>query len=124
MAEDRIFKYRGKLLEDLQALSVEEFSKLLPSAERRKIKRGFTLQEEKLLEKIKTGEKNIKTHCRDMIVLPSMVGLKIGIYNGKEFVQITLVDDMIGCRFGELAPTRVIGVKHSGGGAKKAEVRK
>ena len=121
--DDQIFKYKGKTLDELKALSMEELSILLPSSQRRKIKRGFTEQEQKLLDKIKKGEKNIKTHCRDMIILPEMIGLKIGIYNGREFISVNLVADLIGLRLGELAGTRKI-VSHSGAGAKKTVVRK
>ena len=123
MAEDKIFKYKGKTLEELKALSVKELAELLPSSQRRKINRGFTEQEVKLLAKIEANEKNIKTHCRDMIVLPNMVGLKIGVYSGKEFVQVLIVEDYIGLRLGELVLTRKIAA-HSGAGAKKTVVRK
>lgn len=124
MAEDKIFKFRGKTLEELKAMSVEEFTSLLTSDLKRKFKRGFTEQEQKLLEKISAGQKNIKTHAREMYVLPEFVGLKLSIYNGKEFVTVAIVEEMIGLRLGELAPTRKIGVAHSGGGAKKTSVRK
>lgn len=123
MAEDKIYKYRGKTLEELQALSFEQFCELLPSDLRRKVKRGLTSQEELLLKKIQDGEKNIKTHARDMFVIPSMVGQKIGVHNGKEFVLIVLVDEMIGHRFGELAMTRKIAA-HTSVGAKKTVTRK
>jgi len=121
---DNLFKFKGKSIEELKALSLEEFAALIDSTKRRKLKRGFTEQENKLLDKIRSNEKNIKTHCRDMIVLPEMIGLTIGIYTGREFVSIRLVDEMVGLRFGELAPTRKIGVQHAGGGAKKTDVRK
>ena len=48
----------------------------------------------------------IRTHCRDMIVLPEMVGTTFGIYNGQNFVEVTIEPEMIGCYFGEFAPTR------------------
>lgn len=124
MSDDKIPKFKGKTIEELKALSFEEFTSLLPSELRRKIKRGFTAQEEVFLKKVRNNEKNIKTHCRDMIVLPEMVGLKIGIHNGKEFVQIHLIEEMVSMRLGQLAPTRRIGVKHAGSGAKKTDVRK
>jgi small subunit ribosomal protein S19 len=114
MEDDMIFKYRGKTFEEIQKLSDEEFVKLLPSEIRRKISRGFTEQEKKLLNKIKRGDKTIKTHCRDIPVLREMVGYKIGIYNGKIFIQIQITPEMLGHRLGEFAPTRKIGVKHSG----------
>jgi len=123
MAEEKNFKFRGKTLEELKAMSVEDFALLLPSNIRRKVTRGFTEQEEIFLKKIRSGEKNVKTHLRDIFVLPEMVGMKISIYNGKEFIQINMVEDMIGMRFGELVPTRKI-AQHTGGGAKKTVVRK
>lgn len=122
--ESKIYRYRGKTADELKALSAEEFTALLPSSLRRKMSRGFTEQEQVLLKKIRAQEKNIKTHCRDMVVLPEMLGLKISIHNGKEFVQVTLLDEMVGMRFGELAPSRKIGVQHAGGGAKKTSIRK
>ncbi len=123
MSSDKVFRYRGKTLEELKAMSLEEFAELLPARERRKIKRGFTEQEQKLLKKIRNNEKNIKTHCRDMIILPEMVGVKIGVYNGKEFVEVIIVEEMIGHRLGEFSLTRKL-VKHSGVGAKRTVVRK
>lgn len=123
MSDDKIFKYKGKTLEELKAMDIKDLASLFPSSLRRKITRGFTEQEEILLAKIRSNEKNIKTHVRDMIVLPEMVGLKLSIHNGKEFVTINILEEMIGVKFGELAPTRKI-AKHSGGSNKKTEVRK
>jgi small subunit ribosomal protein S19 len=123
MSDDKVFKYRGKTIEELKSLSLEEFANLLPSRLRRKINRGFTDSEEKLLKKLRAKEKNIKTHCRDMIIIPEMVGEKISVYTGKEFVQINITDELLGLRLGELALTRKL-AKHSGTGSKKSEVRK
>lgn len=106
--------YRGKTLEELQAMGKDEYVQFLPSRERRKVQRGFTEQEEKLLKKVKENQKNIKTHCRDMVVIPELLGNKISVYNGKEFVQVDLAIQTFGMRLGELAPTRKIGVKHAG----------
>ncbi|MDA3855294.1 MAG: ribosomal protein S19 family protein [Candidatus Woesearchaeota archaeon] len=123
MAEDKQFTYRGKTLDELKAMSTEQFSELLPSELRRKVKRGFGEQELKLIEKVKLGEKKIKTHCRDYFVTPDMVGLKLLIYNGKEFTEVTIVVEMIALRLGELAPTRKIAT-HTTMGAKKTVTRK
>ncbi len=123
MAEEKTFKYRGKTTEELKSMTIEDFSSLLDSSSRRKIKRGFTEQEQKLLKKIRANEKNIKTHCRDMLIIPEMVGVKLSVYTGKEFVALQIIDEHIGLRLGELAPTRKM-VKHSGSGAKKTDVRK
>ena len=106
--DDKTFKFRGKTVEELKSLSEEEFFALLPSAARRKYSRGYTSQEELFLRKFRAGEKNIKTHVRELYVLPEMVGQKISIYSGKEFVQVTIIEEMIGLRFGELVPTRKI----------------
>ncbi len=102
------FLYRGKKVEDLKR---EEFIELLPSRERRKFKRGLTEQEEKLLLKLdkykdQKGKRFIKTHCRDLIILPEMTGHRIGIYNGKEFVPVDIIEEMVGHRLGEFGLTR------------------
>ena len=110
----KIFKFRGYTLEELQEMSLDEVIELLPSRQRRSLKRGFLPRQEKVLAKMEKVdiENNdgrpevIKTHCRDMIVLPNMVGYTFGIYNGKEFVEVTIKPEMIGCYFGEFAQTR------------------
>ena len=110
----KVFKFRGYTLEELQAMSLEEVIELLPSRQRRSLKRGFLPRQEKVLAKMEKVdiENNdgrpevIKTHCRDMIVLPNMVGYTFGIYNGREFVEVTIKPEMIGCYFGEFSQTR------------------
>ncbi|MCX6815710.1 MAG: 30S ribosomal protein S19 [Candidatus Aenigmarchaeota archaeon] len=112
------FAYRGKSIEELEELTLEELSKLLTARERRKLKRGFTLKEKKLLESVRRNkgkDKLIRTHARDMLVLPEMVGAKLGIHNGKEFKMVIIDASMIGHRLGEFALTRVR-VKHSAPG--------
>ncbi len=107
--------YRGKTLEELQALSVNELMPLFPARQRRSLKRGFTDQEKKLLKKIKAKEQNIETHCKDLIILPSMVGTTVKIHTGKEFLPVTIAFDMIGHYIGEFALTRKR-VEHSAPG--------
>jgi small subunit ribosomal protein S19 len=111
----KVFKYRGYTLEELQQMPLDNVIDLFPSRQRRSLKRGFLPRQKKVLEKIRTLKKEgnkggrpqiIKTHCRDMIVLPEMVGLTFGIYNGKEFTEVTIQPEMMGCYFGEFAPTR------------------
>ncbi|MBI4895771.1 MAG: 30S ribosomal protein S19 [Candidatus Aenigmarchaeota archaeon] len=107
MAKD--FVYRGKTFEELRAIPMEEFIKMLPSRQRRTMKRGLTSAQKKLLEKIrqrKDGDKLIRTKNREMIVLPEIVGTKIGIYDGKEYKAVTLTQEMIGHVLGEFALTR------------------
>lgn len=103
------FTLRGKTMEELSKLSHEEFSKLLTSRERRHMKRGFTKRQRKLLLNIKNSknkEKPIRTHDRDMIILPEMVGYRLGIHNGKEYVPVIIVENMVGHRLGEFSQTR------------------
>jgi len=109
------FTYKGKTLEELKKMSIDELAEILPARQRRSLKRGFTEYQKKLLKKIRKGEKNIKTHCRDMIILPEMVGLTIKVHNGKEFVDVKIVPEMIGHYLGEFALTRKK-VEHSAPG--------
>ncbi|NIA04094.1 MAG: 30S ribosomal protein S19, partial [Nitrospiraceae bacterium] len=99
------FLYKGKTLDELKKMSITELAELFNARERRKIKRGFTEQEQKLLKKLETKD-TAKTHCRTMIFLPTMVGKTIMIHNGKEFVVVRVTPEMIGLRFGEMALTR------------------
>jgi small subunit ribosomal protein S19 len=100
------FTYRGKKLEELKELSLTEFAELLPSRARRSLKRGLTEQQKILLKKIKNNKQNVETHCRDMIVLPEMIGGTIKIHNGKTFVQVAIVEEMVGHYLGEFSLTR------------------
>ncbi len=100
------FRYRGRTLNDLQRLSIKELAVLFNSRERRKIKNGFTEQEKILLNKLQKKNKKIKTHCRDMMVLPMMVGRMIAVHAGKEFKDIEITAEMIGHRLGEFVLTR------------------
>ncbi|MBW2983681.1 30S ribosomal protein S19 [Candidatus Woesearchaeota archaeon] len=100
------FTYRGKTSDELKTMSMNDFAILLPARQRRCIKRGFSDQEKTLLNNIKKGAKDIKTHCRNMVVLPIMVGTTLRVYNGKEFVQIVIQPEMLGHYLGEFALTR------------------
>ena len=89
---------------------MDEFIELLPARQRRSLQRGLTLEQRKLLEKIRRvreglEEGAIKTHVRDMIILPEMVGLVIMVHNGKEFVPVEIKPEMIGHYLGEFAIT-------------------
>ena len=99
------FKFKGKTIEELQTLSQEEFAQLLPSRQRRTIKRGFSGEKKKLVEKI-NKKNNVKTHHRDMIIFPNMVGKTIQVHNGKSFEQVVVQNEMIGHFLGEFALTR------------------
>jgi len=97
----REFTFRGYTLEQLQNMRLEEFAKLLKSNARRHILRGLTDTERKLLRKMRKAKKlginkPIKTHAREMVVLPEMVGLTIYVHDGKEFVPVENKPEMIG----------------------------
>jgi len=107
------FKYRGFTLEGLQTMSMDEFIHLLPSRQRRSLLRGLTQEQRILLENVRKvkeaiaqGEETIvKTHVRDMIILPEMVGITVLVHNGKAFTPVKIKPAMIGHYLGEFAIT-------------------
>lgn len=99
------FLYRGRKISDLAKLSIEELAGLLPSRQRRSIKRGVTKEHKKILTALKNKD-SVRTHIRDMIILPEMVGKSLEIYNGKSFEKVEVMPEMIGHFFGEFALTR------------------
>lgn len=116
------FTYRGKTLEELKSLDVREFSRYLKARARRTVLRQFQ-EIEKFISRAREKmikNKLIKTHQRDLIIVPEMVGMKIQIYNGRSFVPVEITKDMLGHRFGEFSITRSK-VKHgvAGVGATK-----
>jgi small subunit ribosomal protein S19 len=111
------FMYRGLSIEELQKLSIEELLPLLPSRIRRSLTRGLTKRQDKLLHDIEQSEKGdvIRTHLRDMVILPSFVKHIIDVYNGNEFQRVNIQPNMVGHYLGEFALTRKK-VKHTGPG--------
>ncbi len=110
------FEFRGKSLEEIKAMNMDQFSKLIPSRDRRAIRRGMTEKQKKLLEKIrKNPGKFHRTHCRDMVIIPEMLGVKIGVHSGKEYATMEIKPEMLGHRLGEFIMTRKP-VKHSAPG--------
>jgi small subunit ribosomal protein S19 len=99
------FMYRGKSMLDLQAMSLKELAELLPSRQRRSIKRGFTDSKKKLIQSVNNKEGK-KTHLRSMIILPGMVGKTVRVHTGKEFEMFQIQEEMIGHYLGEYALTR------------------
>ena len=93
-------------MEEAQTITMDEFVGMVTSSARRKLKRGFTSDEKILLQKIENGEKDIETHCRDMIILPVMLGTTIKVHTGREFVAVAVDVEKLGHRLGEFALTR------------------
>ena len=107
------FLYRGHSIEELQGMSMDEFIKLLPSRQRRSLMRGLNQTQRTLLENIRIAKKDakegqkasVKTHSRDMIILPEMVGVTLLIHSGKDFTPVDIEPEMMGCYLGEFAIT-------------------
>ena len=102
------FKYRGKTIEELKELDTREFAKLLPSKQRRFVLRNFQ-EIEYFVSRCKMKEsrkKKIRTHKRDIVIVPQLVGMNISVYNGREFLPIQVVGEMLGHVLGEFSLTR------------------
>jgi len=106
------FSYRGHTLEELQDLSLEEVAELLPARQRRSIERGLSVEKQKLLEdareagKEETANDPLRTHLRDMPIVPEMVGLTFAVHNGESFERVNVEPEMIGHYLGEFQLTR------------------
>lgn len=112
------FTFKGYKVEELKEMKIKQIVDLLPSRQRRKLKRGLTEEQEKFLLKVKgskDGDKPVKTHLRDMIVLPAMIGQTIEIHDGKAFKRVDIQPEMIGHYLGEFALTRRV-VAHGSAG--------
>ncbi|MEM0153170.1 MAG: 30S ribosomal protein S19 [Ignisphaera sp.] len=125
-AEWKKYRYRNKTLEELVDMPMDDLVKLLPARARRSLNRGFSPRQRRLLEKViearqkllnECKESIIKTHVRNMLILPIMVGLTIAVHNGKEFVPVRITPEMIGHYLGEFALTTKQ-VKHGEPGLK------
>ena len=93
-------------------MSMDEFIRILPSRQRRSLTRGLTADQRTLMELIRNyrrakakDAKPIKTHCRDMVIIPEMVGLNLLIHSGKEFTALDIKPEMLGHYIGEFIIT-------------------
>jgi small subunit ribosomal protein S19 len=100
------FTYRGYTVADLQQMALSELLPLMPARARRKFDRGLSREHEKLLADLRSGDAKIRTHLRDMIVMPEMVGRTIEIHNGKEFQAVEIQPEAVFHYLGEFALTR------------------
>ena len=106
------FTYHGHTVEELEALDVDEVAALLPARMRRTIERGLSADQEKLLAKAEgatreeTANAPIRTHLRDMPILPAFFGLTFSVHNGSEFERVEVDPEMIGHYLGEFQLTR------------------
>jgi small subunit ribosomal protein S19 len=97
--------FKGKKIEELKNMSLQELALLMPSDARRKI-RKLTDVEKQFMNKVQASKKPVKTHLRDMIILPAMIGKTVSIHDGKTYQPLTITEELIGHRLGEFAMTR------------------
>ena len=115
------FTYRGYTLDELQEMELDEVAELLPARVRRSINRGLSYEKEQLLEKAReageeeTANDPIRTHLRDMPVLPEFVGLTFAVHNGQSFERVKVEPEMLGHYLGEFQLTRT-SVEHGQAG--------
>lgn len=110
----REFAFRGHTLNELEGMSMDEFIRLLPSRQRRSLLRGLTREQRVLLENVRIARQSmekgsegplVKTHARDMVILPEMVGVRVLVHDGKGFATVDVTAEMIGHYLGEFAMT-------------------
>jgi len=104
------FNYHGIPLAELEKLSLDKILLNFNSRQRRSLTRGITDGKRKVIDEIKLAKEGklknpIKTHLRDLIILPNMIGVEIHVYSGKEFQPITITPQMIGHYLGEYVIT-------------------
>merc|ERR1711935_397999 len=108
----RKFTYRGVDLDQLLDMNNERLMELFPCRVRRKISRGLKRKPMALIKKLRKKKKEcpinekpdvVKTHLRDMIIVPEMTGSVVGVYNGKTFNQVEIKPEMIGHYLGEFS---------------------
>ena len=106
------FTYRGHTLDELQEMDVDEVAELLPARQRRTIERGLSAEQEKLLaEAREAGEEEtandpLRTHLRNMPILPAFVGKTFEVYTGQSFERVYVEPEMLGHYLGEFQLTR------------------
>jgi len=117
MDKKKEFTYRGMTIDELKKLEVREFAKYATSREKRSILRNFQKIEDFLNRakiKVEKGKK-LRTHQREIIIVPGMVGMQISVYSGNNFIPVLITGEMLGHRLGEFAPTRAK-IKHGSAG--------
>lgn len=90
----------------------------------RSLKKGPFIEQRLLtkIEKAKSDKKPIKTWSRASTIFPEMVGLNFSVHNGKEFLPVFVVEEMVGHKLGEFSPTRKFR-RHGGKMAKEQETK-
>merc|ERR1719308_485628 len=102
----RKFTYRG--------VDLDQLLDMFPCRQRRRLNRGLKRKPLALIKRLRKAKKEagplekpevVKTHLRDMIVVPEMIGSIVGVYNGKTFNQVEIKPEMVGHYLGEFSIT-------------------
>jgi small subunit ribosomal protein S15e len=111
----RRYTYKGIDLEDLVKLPRESFIKMLGSRQRRRlVGREVPHKYIRFYKKCVAAKKDVplgekpkavKTHLRNAIILPELVGSVVGIYSGRAFIPVEIKPDMIGRYLAEFSIT-------------------
>ena len=109
------FTYRGFTMEELLNMPFQDLLGILPARARRSYVRGLNTEQDVFVQKLRVATAPVKTHRREIFILPEFVGKTVQIHTGREFVSIEIRPEMIGHAIGEFALTRTFG-KHSGPG--------
>ncbi|ODN74771.1 40S ribosomal protein S15 [Cryptococcus amylolentus CBS 6039] len=108
------YQYRGVELDNLLDLSNEDFIELVHARARRRFQRGLKRRPLGLIKKLRKAKTEagpnekpamVKTHLRDMIIVPEMIGSVVGVYNGKTFTTVEVKPEMTGHYLGEFSIT-------------------
>ncbi|MFP4170563.1 MAG: 30S ribosomal protein S19 [Methanomassiliicoccales archaeon] len=110
------FAYRGYSLDELKEMPFDDLITLMPSRVRRTLTRGLNEEQQRCYDRLRdSADGVVRTHRRDVPVMPQFVGKRVAVYDGKEFKEFEIKSEMIGHYLGEFAQTRGI-VRHSGPG--------
>jgi len=108
------FTFRGVDLDQLLDMSNEQLIEMYTARLRRRFNRGLKRKHLGLLKRLRKAKKEcpalekpecVKTHLRNMIIFPEMIGSVVGIYQGKTFNQVEIKPEMIGHYLGEFSIT-------------------
>merc|ERR1711872_780466 len=108
----RKFTYRGVDLDQLLDFNQEQLMELFRCRIRRRFSRGMTRKPMALVKRLRKAKKEappmekpevVKTHLRNMVVIPEMIGSIVGVYNGKTFNQVEIKPEMVGHYLGEFS---------------------
>ena len=113
MAKELI--WHGKSEEEVKKMDLKQFMEQVNARQRRSLKRGFNDKQKAFLKGMTAAKDNVRTHCRDMIILPQFIGKTIHVHGGREYVPVKITLEMVGHYLGEFSLSRKP-VKHSAAG--------